>query len=85
MTWRVAWTEAALRDLRKLDKTVVARVIQAVERLAEKEHGNVRRLHGLEREWRLRVGEWRVRFTYEDQAGELVVLRVLPRSRAYQR
>ena len=50
MTWRIAWTEAALRDLRKLDKNVAVRVIHAVERLAEKEHGNVRRLSGLERD-----------------------------------
>ncbi len=57
MTWRITWTEAALRDLRKLDKTVAARVVQAVERLAEEDKGNVRRLHGLEREWRLRVGD----------------------------
>lgn len=63
MTWRIAWTGTALRDLRKLDKSVAVRVIQAVERLAEGEHGNVKRLRGLEREWRLRVGDWRVRFT----------------------
>ena len=85
MTWRITWTHAARRDLHNLDKAVAVRVIQAVERLAEKEHGNVRRLRGLEREWRLRVGDWRVRFTYDDQDGEVVVLRVLPRGQAYRK
>jgi mRNA interferase RelE/StbE len=38
---------------------------------------------GLE-EWRLRVGDWRVRFDRDDEARVIVVLRVLPRGRAYR-
>jgi mRNA-degrading endonuclease RelE of RelBE toxin-antitoxin system len=37
------------------------------------------------REWRLRVGDWRVRFTFDDEQRVIVVLRVLPRGRAYRR
>ena len=85
MTWRVLWGEAARRDLRKLDKAIANRAIQAVERLAESERGDVKRLHGADKEWRLRVGDWRVRFTYDDQTGELVVIRVLHRRNAYRR
>jgi mRNA-degrading endonuclease RelE of RelBE toxin-antitoxin system len=36
-------------------------------------------------EWRLRVGDWRVRFAFDDQQRVIVVLRVLPRGRAYDR
>jgi mRNA-degrading endonuclease RelE of RelBE toxin-antitoxin system len=35
-------------------------------------------------EWRLRVGDWRVRFDRDDEAQAIVVLRVLPRGRAYR-
>ncbi len=36
------------------------------------------------REWRLRVGDWRVRFTREQASRTVYVLRVLPRGRAYR-
>jgi mRNA-degrading endonuclease RelE of RelBE toxin-antitoxin system len=35
-------------------------------------------------EWRLRIGDWRVRFTFDDHQRVIVVLRVLPRGRAYR-
>jgi mRNA-degrading endonuclease RelE of RelBE toxin-antitoxin system len=38
----------------------------------------------VEDEWRLRVGDWRVRFTRERDTGVIQVLRVLPRGRAYR-
>ena len=56
----------------------------ALDRLAETGHV-VTRLQGIEPpEWRLRVGEWRVRFRYDYQRRTIEVLRVLPRGRAYR-
>jgi mRNA-degrading endonuclease RelE of RelBE toxin-antitoxin system len=45
--------------------------------------GDVVRLAGTE-EWRLRVGDWRVRFERDPRARMIYVLRVLPRGRAYR-
>jgi len=47
--------------------------------------GDVKRLRGPKRLWRLRVGEWRVIF--DRRSGERVidVLAVRPRGRAYRR
>jgi mRNA-degrading endonuclease RelE of RelBE toxin-antitoxin system len=36
-------------------------------------------------EWRLRVGEVRVRYAYVEQDDVILVLRVLPRGKAYER
>lgn len=36
-------------------------------------------------QWRLRVGGWRVRFSFDEERRVIVVLRVLPRGRAYDR
>ena len=44
----------------------------------------VRELAGSD-EHRLRVGDWRVRFRREVGARQIVILRVLPRGRAYER
>lgn len=83
MSRAVVLTARAQRDLTHLDRAIAVRVIRAVERLAESGQGDVRRLQGTaRREWRLRVGDWRVRFTLERD--RLVVLRILPRGEAYR-
>ncbi|MGH9063368.1 MAG: type II toxin-antitoxin system RelE family toxin [Acidimicrobiales bacterium] len=46
--------------------------------------GDVRRLRGRQDEWRLRVGDWRVRFVRIDQEHLIDVLAVSPRGSAYQ-
>jgi mRNA-degrading endonuclease RelE of RelBE toxin-antitoxin system len=75
----------AQHDLRHLDRQVAARVQRAVEWLAETEQGDVVRLKGeVPPQWRLRVGDWRVRFRFDRNAGAILVQRVLPRGRAYR-
>ena len=82
----VLWTRRAAADLRGLEENVRQRVRNAVNRYAETGLGDVRRLRGYDREWRLRVGQWRVRFTYDDDSESItiLVLRVLHRREAYR-
>ena len=104
--WRYELTGQAERDLRQLDRAVRQRVLRALDRFVDKpgpgpihdpERGDVRRLRGAPEEYRLRVGDWRVRFTVRvvvepvppPDSGEVTVhvvtvLRVLPRGRAYR-
>lgn len=84
MKWHLELTGRARRELRRLDAQVADRVVRALERLATTEEGDVARLHGVENEWRLRVGDWRVRLQYDYTTHTLRVLRVLPRGRAYR-
>jgi mRNA interferase RelE/StbE len=78
------FTNRARRDFQRLDPPVQRRIIDALDRLtAELPAGDVVKLTGADEEWRLRVGDWRVRFT-RDSAGLVNVLRVLPRGRAYR-
>ncbi len=75
----------ARRDLRRLDPPVQRRVVEALDRLtSDAPTGDIVRLAGVEDEWRLRVGDWRVRFTRDPETGLIQVLRVLPRGRAYR-
>ena len=46
--------------------------------------GDVRKLEGAAGEYRLRVGDWRVLFTFEDSGQTLLVSRVLNRRDAYR-
>jgi mRNA interferase RelE/StbE len=64
-----------------LDKGIARRVKQAVERFADTGAGNVKRLQGIDPpEYRLRVGDYRVRFHMDDETVQ--VLRVRNRREA---
>lgn len=59
-------------------------MVTSIERLAADDSSiQERKLKGTE-EWRIRVGDWRVRFRREFPRREIIVLRVLPRGRAYR-
>jgi mRNA interferase RelE/StbE len=79
----IEWTEAALEHMAALDKGVARRVKQAVERFADSGAGNVKKLQGIQpAEYRLRVGDYRVRFNLEGDT--IRVLRVRNRREAYR-
>jgi mRNA interferase RelE/StbE len=83
--WGVTFTPRARRDLRALDPPIRDRVLSSIDRVAARDPAlDVRRLTG-STELRVRVGNWRVRFTRDVEAKLIVVQRVLPRGRAYDR
>ncbi len=84
MSWSVTWTERALKDAEKLDRQVRVRIVKALDRSAETGQGNVKRLTGGGGDLRLRVGDWRVRFSFYHASRTIMVLRVLPRGEAYR-
>lgn len=58
----------------------------ALEKLADADEGDIKRLTNVDPpEWRLRVGGVRVRFAYIKEDDVILVLRVLPRGKAYDR
>lgn len=84
MSWTVVLTGRARRDLTRVDRPVAARILDALARFADTGHGDVQRVRGTPDEYRLRVGEWRVRFRYLTATRTLEVLRLLPRGEAYR-
>ena len=55
MRWRLVFTDRAPHDLRRPDRTVAARALDALERFAADGTGDVTRLRGGSEESRLRV------------------------------
>ena len=84
MSWTVVLTASAQRDLRRLDRLVATRILEALTWFADTGQGDVTRLQGVADEWRLRVGDWRVRFRSNHPIKTLEVLRILPRGQAYR-
>ena len=84
MSRRVIFARSAQRDIRRLTPAVAARVIEAINRFAETGHGDLIRLQGTDEEYRLRVGDWRVRLQIDLTNNIIEILKVLPRGRAYR-
>jgi len=83
--WSVEFERRANRDLERLDPQVKQRVLAAIDRLADSPRSAaLRKLKG-RAESRLRVGDWRVILELDIAARTIVIQRVLPRGRAYER
>ena len=80
----VSWSPSAERDLQRLDRANQRRVMSVILRFAETGEGEVKRLQGpFGSEFRLRSGHLRIRFEIGSD-GSIVILRVLPRDKAYR-
>ncbi len=84
--WRDEVTRPAARDIKRLDQPVRERVLTAIDGLrTDPPAGDIKRLTGITPpQWRLRVGDWRVRFNRNPETRTVLILRVLPRGRAYR-
>lgn len=84
-SWSVEFERPAVKDLDRLDPQIRERVLTAIERLVADPRGApLRRLTGRP-ELRLRVGDWRVVLDLDLTARTILIQRVLPRGRAYDR
>jgi mRNA interferase RelE/StbE len=84
--YQVLFTRAADRDLQKLPDDVQKRIVRAVAALAHdpRPPGAVK-LAGEDDLWRIRVGDYRVIYTVEDDRLVVVVIRIAHRRDAYRK
>jgi mRNA interferase RelE/StbE len=85
VAWTVVVEAAARKILRRLPEKTRERLLRALILLeADPFAGDVKKLAGMERTWRLRVGEYRI--VYEVDNGRLIVLvvRIADRRDAYR-
>jgi len=65
--WRLLVAPHAERVLDRLDETRRERIAAAFHQLALNPfRGDIRKMRGTDDEWRLRVGDWRIRFRRDD-------------------
>lgn len=83
--YQIEWKNSALRELKRIDRDVISRIIAAVDSLSvEPLPSGVRKLQGSLRTYRIRVGEYRI--IYELRQSHLVVevVRVRHRKDVYR-
>ena len=79
----IEWPPSARAHVRRIDRAEAMRILTALHRFAENGEGDVKRLKGDSEDLRLRVGDYRVRFT-EEPLGTLNIHSVMHRSEAYR-
>ena len=84
--YRVFLERAAERDLRRLPPRLHSRVIMAIQALADEPRpGGCRKLTRSDRDWRIRVGDYRIVYEIDDAAREVGVNRVRHRREVYRK
>lgn len=81
--YAIKWLEEARLDVRALDRPTAMRLFDGILRFARGGSGDVRALHGdMAGAFRLRLGDYRVLFTLEEDA--MRIFGVRHRSGAYR-
>ncbi|HYU46495.1 MAG TPA: type II toxin-antitoxin system RelE/ParE family toxin [Terriglobales bacterium] len=80
---KIIFTVPARADIRRIDRETAMRILNALHRFAESGEGDIRKMRGDSSELRLRVGDYRVRFT-EEPTDTLHIHSVRHRSEAYR-
>ena len=83
--YALRFARAARRDLEALDTVMVQRLFPAIESLArEPRPRDCRKVQGADKLWRIRVGDYRVLYTIDDQTRIIDILAIRHRSDAYR-
>ena len=83
--YAISFARSARKDLEALDAKVVRRVFPKIEALAQQPRpSGCRKLVGEENLWRIRVGDYRVIYSINDQTELVDVVHIRHRSKAYQ-
>lgn len=86
MTYRIDFSAAAVRQLRKLDGRARRRVQAAVELLAQEPRpAGAKKLVGGNGEWRVRTGNYRIVYEIDDGVLVVLVLAIGHRREIYRR
>ena len=86
MTYRVEFTAAAARQMKKLPRPARDRVLEAIDGLADtpRPHG-AKKLVGEQTAWRIRIGDYRVIYDILDEQLTVTVVRAAHRREVYDR
>ena len=76
----IQYSKRAVKTINGMDKPTKARIKQAIEGLPA---GDVKALQGSAGSYRLRVGDWRVVFSYPDDE-TILIEKIAPRGQVYK-
>lgn len=84
MPFEIIWSDSAIRQLKRLDRSIARRIFDKVGELAENPHRVVQKLVNSPY-YRLRVGDYRVSLDIQGEVLRILVLKVGHRASIYAR
>lgn len=85
-SYEIRWKNSAEQDLRKISSAQIPQIIKAIESMVNNpfppQH---RKLRGSERDYRIRVGDYRVIYQVESKTKVIVIYHVRHRREAYRK
>jgi mRNA interferase RelE/StbE len=83
--WEIEWKTSAGRELKKLDRSVLPRIVETVGGLAENPFPQgCRKLKASGQSYRIRVGDYRVVYDVVEDRRVIQIVRVRHRKDAYR-
>jgi len=84
--YKIEWKNSAKKELKKLDRNVIPKIITAVESLASEPHpAGHKKLQGSEHTYRIRTGDYRIVYSIEDQILLIEIIKVGHRKDIYKK
>jgi len=86
VAYKIEWKRSAIKELEKLPRQIVARVVDAVAELANAPYpSGTRKLVGSENTYRIRIGDYRVLYDVYDDKFIVEIIRIKHRRDVYKR
>ena len=84
-SYKITWKRSALKELEKLPKATIGKVVRIVEKLSVNPYPQeVRKMVGVDQTFRIRIGQYRIIYNVLDEVLEIEIIRVKHRKDVYR-
>ena len=84
--YKIIWKGSTEKDLRKIDKKYISKIIETVESFSANPFpARVRKLSGTESIYRIRVGSYRIVYQVFEESKEVIIHYIRHRKDAYKK
>jgi mRNA interferase RelE/StbE len=84
-SYKIEWKQSAKKELKKLNKQIIRRILQAIEKLAEDPYrSGSNKLIGSDSIYRLRVGNYRIIYDIRSDLQIVEIIKVGHRREVYR-
>ena len=86
VSYKIEWKQSAQKELKKLQKKTISRILQVIETLSDNPHPpRSRKLHGTEYTYRLRAGDYRKIYSVYTAILTIEIVKIGHRKEIYKR
>ena len=82
----IQWKSSAKKELRKIDRTKISKILKDIEALSQEPYPtNHKKILGTEHIYRIKIGNYRVIYSVENQKLIIEIIRVRHRKEVYRK